>query len=67
MPFGIGGTALTAYVGRVWIVNGVNLIFSAPGSYTDFSTADGGGVTPSNIRRCASLTPASSGPMGSSI
>ena len=48
MPFGIGGSDLICYVGRVWIINGVNLIFSAPGSYTDFSTADGGGVTPSN-------------------
>jgi hypothetical protein len=48
MPFGVQGTCITAYSGRVWIGNGVNLIFSAPESPVDFSTTDGGGVTPSN-------------------
>lgn len=43
MPTGLQGTALETYSGRVWVANGPNLTFSAPGSVTDFSTADGGG------------------------
>lgn len=48
MPFSISGTAITTYTGRVWIINGINLTYSAPGSPTDFSTSDGGGVSPSS-------------------
>ena len=48
MPFAIGGTAVTPYSGRIWIINGINLIWTAPGDPTDFSTANGGGATPSN-------------------
>lgn len=45
MPFGVSGNDVETYSGRVWIVNGAILIFSAPGSFSDFSTADGGGQT----------------------
>ncbi len=43
MPFGIKGTALETYSGRVWIVDGATATFSAPGSFVDFSSANGGG------------------------
>lgn len=43
MPFGIGGTAIENYAGRVWIANGSTITFSAPGSVTDFSSGSGGG------------------------
>ena len=43
MPTGISGTAIEIYAGRVWVANGATITFSAPGSYTDFSSADGGG------------------------
>jgi len=43
MPLAIGGTAIENYAGRVWIVNGATVTFSAPGSVTDFSSGDGGG------------------------
>jgi hypothetical protein len=42
-PFAISGTAIEIYAGRVWIANGPAITFSAPGSVTDFSSADGGG------------------------
>lgn len=48
MPFGLSGTGIETYAGRVWIISGALLQFSAPGSYTDFSTADGGGQVASN-------------------
>jgi len=48
MPFAISGTAVETYTGRVWIVNGPVLTFSAPGSVTDFSTNAGGGNTTSS-------------------
>jgi hypothetical protein len=55
MPYGISGSALEVYLGRVWVVNpapnpfsvlppGGNYSFSAGGSVTDFSAADGGGT-----------------------
>lgn len=37
------GTAICVYQNRVWIAQGRVLFYSAPGSYTDFTTADGGG------------------------
>lgn len=43
MPSAISGTAIEIYAGRVWIANGAVITFSAPGSVTDFSTANGGG------------------------
>lgn len=43
MPVGLGGTAVEIYTGRVWIAGGASIIFSAPGSITDFSSANGGG------------------------
>ena len=57
MPFGISGSAVETYQSRVWAVNpysalpagaGGSVSFSAPGSYTDFSTANGGGEFSSN-------------------
>ena len=47
MPYAIQGTAIETYSGHVWIANGAVLTFSAPGSVSDFSTADGGGNTTS--------------------
>lgn len=38
------GTAIATYAGHVWIANGRTITFSAPGSYADFSVADGGGT-----------------------
>lgn len=43
MPFGTQGTAIETYQGHVWVFNGPLFQFSAPGSVSDFSTADGGG------------------------
>ena len=43
MPFGISGTALETYSGRVWVVNGPLVSYTAPGSYSNFSSAAGGG------------------------
>lgn len=43
MPFGISGTAIETYSGRVWVVNGATVSYTAPGSFSDFSSASGGG------------------------
>jgi len=48
MPTGIAGTAVNVYSGHVWIVLNNALFFSAPGSVTDFSTANGGGSLVAN-------------------
>lgn len=48
MPFGVNGTDIETYAGRVWIINGALLQFSAPGSFQDFATSDGGGSVTSN-------------------
>lgn len=48
MPTGISGTNIGVFASRVWIGEGNNLTFSAPGNGADFTTADGAGVTPSN-------------------
>jgi hypothetical protein len=37
------GTAIAVYAGLVWIAQGRALTWSAPGSFTDFTTANGGG------------------------
>lgn len=38
-----GGTCVAVYSGRAWIANGRTISFSAPDSYTDFSTTNAGG------------------------
>lgn len=43
MPFGLMGNAIETYSGRVWVANGADVVFSAPGSVTNFSTSSGGG------------------------
>jgi hypothetical protein len=48
MPYGIQGTAVETYQSRVWVANGSDVLFTAPESYTDFSTANGGGSFTSN-------------------
>jgi hypothetical protein len=57
MPFGISGASAETYQSRVWVANpfstnpqgaGGTVNFTAPGSYTDFATADGGGSFTSN-------------------
>jgi hypothetical protein len=53
MPYGVSGSVLETYLSRVWIFNpaagptsilppGGNWQVSAPGSFTDFATSDGG-------------------------
>jgi len=39
------GTTIATYAGRVWIGNGRTLNYSAPASYSDFSTINAGGNT----------------------
>jgi len=48
MPFGVSGTDVETYQGRVWIINGPVLQFSGPGSVTNFATSIGGGSVTSN-------------------
>lgn len=48
MPYGTQGTAVETYQGHVWVFNGPLKQWSAPGSVSDFSTADGGGSETSN-------------------
>jgi hypothetical protein len=43
MPTAIGGTNIETYQGRVWIINGATLTFSAPGSAVDFTSLHGSG------------------------
>lgn len=43
MPFGIQGTTVETYQGHVWVGNGPIIYFTAPGSFVDFSTSNGGG------------------------
>ena len=38
-----GGSTIATFSGRVWISIGRTVVFSAPGSYTDFTTASSGG------------------------
>jgi len=44
MPTGLVGTAIETYQSRVWIVNGANVVFSAPGNGANFATSQGGGA-----------------------
>jgi hypothetical protein len=43
MPFGVRGTAVEVYAGRVWIADGSTITFSAPGTFSVFATGSGGG------------------------
>jgi len=47
MPSGLSGDAVEVYQQRVWVLNGANFSFSAPSNGAVFSTAQGGGTTPS--------------------
>lgn len=47
-PFGISGTTIETFTSRVWVGNGNRITFSAPSSFTDFSTTNGGGSFQSN-------------------
>lgn len=38
-----GGTSVATYAGRVWVSFDRTIVFSAPGSYLDFTEASGGG------------------------
>ena len=48
MPFGISGTTVQTYQGRVWVLNGPLIINSAPGSVWNFATSSGGLQTTSS-------------------
>ncbi len=39
----IKGTTVAVYAGRVWIGNGLTVVFSAPNAYNDFTTVNAGG------------------------
>lgn len=43
MPFGVQGNCIETYQGHVWVFNGPNFNFSAPGSVSNFATSAGGG------------------------
>lgn len=43
MPFAISGTTAETYSGHVWVANGTDVAYTAPGSVSDFSTNNGGG------------------------
>lgn len=44
IPTAIGGTGVETYAGRIWIIDGTELTFSAPGSLTNFSSSGGGSI-----------------------
>jgi hypothetical protein len=48
MPFGVSGTAVETYQGHVWVFNGNNFNFTAPGSVSNFATSAGGGSQQTN-------------------
>lgn len=48
MPTGISGNTIETFQSYVWIGNGDVLIWSAPGSVTNFAASDGGGSLTSN-------------------
>lgn len=43
MPYAISGTSVETYAGHVWVGDGDSISYTAPGSVSDFSTANGGG------------------------
>jgi hypothetical protein len=48
-PFGISGNTVQSYQGHVWVFNGPNFNFSAPGSVWNFATSSGGGSQQSSV------------------
>jgi hypothetical protein len=44
MPFGLSGSAIENFTGRVWIANKNQISYSSPGNPADFSTTTGGGT-----------------------
>ncbi len=48
MPFGVSGTTVEVYEGRVWVGNGRNGQVSAPGDPADFDAGDGSTAFQSN-------------------
>jgi hypothetical protein len=46
MPTGVAGTGVEIFLGRVWIVNGTNILTSAPSNGATFATGDGGLTKP---------------------
>lgn len=44
MPTGISGSYAEVYQNQVWVANGANIEFSAPGSPSDFSPTNGAGA-----------------------
>lgn len=42
-PFGISGTCIEVFTGRVWVFNGATGTFGAPNNVGNFSTSAGGG------------------------
>ena len=48
MPTGVAGTCVETYQNRVWVGNGANYSYSAPGNGASFSGALGGGTAQSN-------------------
>ena len=57
---GVGGTDIEVYSGRVWIIKGPTYYYTAPGSVSDFTLANGGssttGVTSTDSTLRASYT-----------
>lgn len=45
MPTGVNGTDVTTYSGHVWVANGPTILYSAPGSPTNFATNGAGNFT----------------------
>lgn len=43
MPFGIQGTCVEVYAGRVWVAKQATIYYSGPGSFVNFATSVGGG------------------------
>ena len=41
-PYGISGNFVETYQGHVWVLNGANVLVSAPGSVFNFATSAGG-------------------------
>lgn len=48
MPFGIQGSDVEIYTSRVWVANGGQIFYSAPGTPSDFESTNGGGNFTSN-------------------
>lgn len=43
MPIGVAGSAIESYAQRVWVINQNKIFYTAPGSFVDFSSVNGGG------------------------